>query len=328
MRGQDASVRAEAAFGSAGPAGELARVPNHLPSPTHRSFTASGLPVDGLPILPLSVAVRTWLIAGWADQSFQIAMATLDGRAEGSNVEPRTIPFVLVTRAMVPDEWIRGTESVTPKQDRHILRTLRASSGTGRQCGKCGALEPPGDKFKKCGGCGVVHYCSIACQRKHWKAEHKSVCKITISEEQWANRDKQTMRRQCAECGALEPPGDKFKKCGGCRVVHYCSLICQKKHWKAEHKAVCKITKPAIEHCITVELPDVRLAWQYQDFVAAHSSEDAIGVSITSLEQWATPQRQLLLQETCTSLRDTGMPALIWMRVSVPYPKEGRVRLN
>ncbi len=202
----------------------------------------------------------TWFIAGWAYHSFQLAMATLHGRAEGSNVEPQTIPFVLVTRAMVPDEWTRGTVSMTPKQERHILRKLRESSGTGRQCGMCGALEPP---------------------------------------------------------------GDKFKKCGGCRVVHYCSLICQKKHWKAEHKAVCKITKPAIEHCITVELPDVRLAWKYQDFVATHSSEDAIGVSITSLEQWATPQRQLLLQETCTSLRDTGMPALIWMRVSVPYPKEG-----
>ena len=57
MRGQDASARAEAAFGSAGPAGELARVPNHLPSPTHRSFAASGLPVHGRPILPLSAAV-------------------------------------------------------------------------------------------------------------------------------------------------------------------------------------------------------------------------------------------------------------------------------
>ena len=189
-------------------------------------------------------------------------MATSDGCEQGSNVEPRTIQFVPVTRAMVPAEWTRGTEAVTPKQDRHILRTLRASGGTGPST--------------------------------------------------------QTLRRQCAECGALEPPGIAFQKCGGCRVVQYCSITCQKRHWKAEHKAVCKITKPAIEHYITVELPDVPLAWQYQDFVAAHSSEDAIGVSITSLEQWATPQRQLLLQETCTSLRDTGMPALIWMRVSVP----------
>lgn len=41
-------------------------------------------------------------------------------------------------------------------------------------------------------------------------------------------------------------PGEKFKKCGGCRLVWYCSPTCQKKHWKA-HKKECKRNRGASE---------------------------------------------------------------------------------
>ena len=33
-------------------------------------------------------------------------------------------------------------------------------------------------KFQLCGGCGMVRYCSKDCQRKHWKAGHKMMCKL------------------------------------------------------------------------------------------------------------------------------------------------------
>jgi len=36
-------------------------------------------------------------------------------------------------------------------------------------CGKKGAN-------KRCGGCHESVYCSITCQRKHWKAGHKHKC--------------------------------------------------------------------------------------------------------------------------------------------------------
>ena len=32
----------------------------------------------------------------------------------------------------------------------------------------------------------------------------------------------------------------KMKKCGACKIVHYCSKECQKAHWKAGHKNECK----------------------------------------------------------------------------------------
>ena len=41
--------------------------------------------------------------------------------------------------------------------------------------------------------------------------------------------------RCCANCDTTLP---KMKKCGGCRLVHYCGSLCQKAHWKA-HKKEC-----------------------------------------------------------------------------------------
>ena len=54
--------------------------------------------------------------------------------------------------------------------------------------------------------------------------------------------------QRCHGCGIMQPsdrqpdgllaPRD-LKSCSGCKVATYCSLACQKKHWKARHKAEC-----------------------------------------------------------------------------------------
>ncbi|KAF5826344.1 hypothetical protein DUNSADRAFT_3495 [Dunaliella salina] len=41
----------------------------------------------------------------------------------------------------------------------------------------------------------------------------------------------------CAECGKAE--GGTLQRCGGCRVVRYCSAACQLKAWPV-HKKGCK----------------------------------------------------------------------------------------
>ena len=41
--------------------------------------------------------------------------------------------------------------------------------------------------------------------------------------------------RSCAYCKCQ---GQAFKKCAGCRAVHYCSLSCQRSHWM-HHKRHC-----------------------------------------------------------------------------------------
>ena len=33
----------------------------------------------------------------------------------------------------------------------------------------------------------------------------------------------------------------KLLRCGGCKLLHYCSVVCQTEHWHDNHKSVCKI---------------------------------------------------------------------------------------
>ncbi len=48
-------------------------------------------------------------------------------------------------------------------------------------CAHCGQTEGHnGVELKKCGACGKASYCSVACQKKHWKhGGHKQACAKT-----------------------------------------------------------------------------------------------------------------------------------------------------
>lgn len=47
----------------------------------------------------------------------------------------------------------------------------------------------------------------------------------------------------CGGCGATESIPKSFKCCGGCKVVHYCSVDCQKKDWRCGHREACRNLK-------------------------------------------------------------------------------------
>jgi hypothetical protein len=48
---------------------------------------------------------------------------------------------------------------------------------TGAMCDNCTARHMGGTpKFKMCGACTNMRYCSVECQREHWKAGHKKTC--------------------------------------------------------------------------------------------------------------------------------------------------------
>ena len=40
----------------------------------------------------------------------------------------------------------------------------------------------------------------------------------------------------CAKCGKV----GAMKRCACCQCTYYCSAVCQKEHWKEEHKTICK----------------------------------------------------------------------------------------
>jgi hypothetical protein len=43
----------------------------------------------------------------------------------------------------------------------------------------------------------------------------------------------------CASCGITQGNGTKLKICTACKLMKYCSVECQKNHWK-HHKKACK----------------------------------------------------------------------------------------
>ena len=45
------------------------------------------------------------------------------------------------------------------------------------QCSNCQSKT-----FSVCGGCKMVPYCSKACQKEHWKSNHKARCVVFSSE--------------------------------------------------------------------------------------------------------------------------------------------------
>jgi len=52
-------------------------------------------------------------------------------------------------------------------------------------------------------------------------------------------KEEQLMVCGLPSCTKVEEDGAKFKKCSQCYAISYCSLICQKEHWRIQHKRVC-----------------------------------------------------------------------------------------
>ena len=49
--------------------------------------------------------------------------------------------------------------------------------------------------------------------------------------------------KDCANCGASEgtvPGSPIHKPCSRCKITYYCSVRCQKQHWKWRHKRECR----------------------------------------------------------------------------------------
>jgi hypothetical protein len=79
---------------------------------------------------------------------------------------------------------------------------------------------------------------------------------------------------KCAGCGAIETPGEdtgtKLKKCGSCKNVWYCSLECQRGHWKC-HKQECKAAAASQRHGLSEEQLDKPvIVFFVERFVGSH----------------------------------------------------------
>lgn len=145
-------------------------------------------------------------------------------------------------------------------------------------CEYCG-LQALG--LPRCAKCKQVYYCSNECQRRDWKAKHKSKCKEFQSRKE--NVFSQTMGRQlpmkkekrhgnnpcspknqcytdddknrsktrgkCAECGKTI---SVTFTCRRCQKVNYCSRMCLRKNWN-EHRLYCTSIEEECYEIITTE---------------------------------------------------------------------------
>lgn len=145
----------------------------------------------------------------------------------------------------------------------------------GNDMGACTGCErissDPKTEHQRCSKCHVAKYCSGRCQQEDWP-KHQRICdelakyhRSFASGRRGADRDEQlkasnvsgtlatpneniaaetTSERPshpivCNKCGAEAPPGKPWRRCSGCKRIHYCSPGCQQYDWK-EHKMVCK----------------------------------------------------------------------------------------
>lgn len=59
-----------------------------------------------------------------------------------------------------------------------------------------------------------------------------------LSKEVIQSNYQNSIRCMNSQCGKKPEVGVKFKSCGVCKIFHYCSVECQKAHWKL-HKSQC-----------------------------------------------------------------------------------------
>ncbi len=75
--------------------------------------------------------------------------------------------------------------------------------------------------------------------KKSWKEESN---RIREEESKYDLAVKLKEHNMCANCFTLESSLERnLFKCSGCNVVLYCSVKCQKQHWKKVHRKHCKI---------------------------------------------------------------------------------------
>ena len=99
-------------------------------------------------------------------------------------------------------------------------------------CASCGTAEVDDIQLRKCTACHLVRYCSVKCQRKHWR-QHKQNCKERAAElrdELLFQQPESTHEGDCPICllplstPAHEKNMELFccnkKICDGCFNVH------------------------------------------------------------------------------------------------------------
>ena len=70
-----------------------------------------------------------------------------------------------------------GADGAYEVHDQTTSEAHLPTCGGAKVCALCSATHAlGGGNLKTCSGCVCVHYCSVACQKRHWTKEHKGEC--------------------------------------------------------------------------------------------------------------------------------------------------------
>jgi TPR repeat protein len=108
-----------------------------------------------------------------------------------------------------------------------------------------------------CGACLLTHYCGPDCQKAHWKS-HKIACKELQRDMRedlaapWFKHVVAAVKRSFSAvsetCASCDREDVETFVCEPCGVVTYCSVECQRKDWRREHKVACPLIARATFH--------------------------------------------------------------------------------
>ena len=122
-----------------------------------------------------------------------VAMVTTDGEEwsyKSGDDRPRRTPGVLV-RWMAEDpggQLGRASRAAShaaeaagqvPEEAKRQVLEQCSQTAILNPCDGCGERRPV-EEQKRCGGCRLASYCSVECQRSHWKA-HKPQCRLAAA---------------------------------------------------------------------------------------------------------------------------------------------------
>ena len=155
------------------------------------------------------------------------------------------------TRAVVyplfadPDLCMQGRNQLSGSDPLLLLKHKRPQENSEKEksqggCASCGIASTD---LKKCSSCKRTKYCSVECQKRHWKV-HKKICKS--SEQVTTTPEKSSVASDPAEatftkCTGCERESSSLRKCP-CHKVAYCNKACQHKDWY-RHKTECTGSK-------------------------------------------------------------------------------------
>mmetsp|Transcript_396 Transcript_396/g.822 ORF Transcript_396/g.822 Transcript_396/m.822 type:complete len:135 (-) Transcript_396:156-560(-) len=73
-------------------------------------------------------------------------------------------------------------------------------------------------------------------------SRYMQYCKVIDNSSSGSIRSAMTETLQSCRCCGAQPtdPNQRLKRCGGCRVVRYCSVECQNDDWRYSHHLECE----------------------------------------------------------------------------------------